>query len=110
MASSNQSVINDSANDKIWIQGLRIVPAYAGNLEPGRARQHFDLFDSIFDSVKTVTTHTYYSTLVECKEMPMCRYRPIVDYLLLPFFCESDSEIFHILRSDKSEPTDRLIL
>ena len=31
------------------IQGSACVPAFAGTHAPGRAGQHFDLFDSIFD-------------------------------------------------------------
>ena len=38
------------------------MPAFAGTHAPGRAGQHFDLFDSIFDRVKTVTTkHKVYA-------------------------------------------------
>ena len=32
------------------------MPAFAGTHDPGRAGQHFDLFDSIFDRVKIVPT------------------------------------------------------
>ena len=39
--------------DFTFLQGLRMVPA---SHAPGRAGQHFDLFDSISDKVKPVTT------------------------------------------------------
>ena len=38
------------------------VPALAGTHAPGKAGQHLDLFDSIFNRVKTVTTqHIVYA-------------------------------------------------
>ena len=37
-------------------KGSALVPAFAGIHSPGRARQHFDLFDSTFDRVKAVNT------------------------------------------------------
>ena len=45
------------------VQGLRM-GAGAGTRSPGRAGQHFELFDSIVGKVKKVTTH-YHSLRVQ---------------------------------------------
>ena len=45
-----------------YFKGSAGIPAFASTHAPGRAGQHFDLFDSISDRVKTVTTqHIVYA-------------------------------------------------
>ena len=105
----------------IIYKGSAWVPPCAGTHAPGRAGQHFDLFDLIFDRVKTVTTqHILYACRTQSNAKRWIYYRLTVDYLpllsfppFLRFLRQSDSERHHIyiFRSDKSEPmqTDPLV-
>ena len=60
-------------------KGSAWVPAFAGAHAPGRAGQHFDLFDSI------PLPHTTSVYAVGCEVMPRDRYRLAVGYLRLQF-------------------------
>ena len=49
-------------NITLTYKGSAWVPAFDGTHAPGRAGQHFDLFESIFDREKIVTTqHVVYA-------------------------------------------------
>ena len=78
----------------MYLQGLLMGVGIAGTHAPGRAGQHFDLFDSI------PLPHNIWFTRAECKVMPRDRYRLTVDYFCR-FLRESDSE---------PTPTDPLLV